>query len=51
VYADNEQCLREVLEDVDVEREDSWVVFLRGRDGILRVDEEHVQSLLSLVGR
>lgn len=45
VYGDNEQVVRETFKDVDVEREDGWVVLFRGRDAILRVREEHVQSL------
>ena len=50
VYGDDEQVVREVLEDVDIEREDGWVVFFRGRDAILRVHEEHVQSLEPAIG-
>jgi hypothetical protein len=45
VYGDDEQVVSEVLEDVDIDREDGWVVFFRGRDAILRVHEEHVQSM------
>ena len=32
-------------EPIEVEREDGWVVLFRGTDAILRVREEHVQSL------
>jgi hypothetical protein len=45
VYGDDEHLVSEVLEDVDIDREDGWIVFSRGRDAILRVHEEHVQSL------
>jgi hypothetical protein len=45
VYGDNESVVRETFNDVEVEREDGWVVFFRGSDAILRVQEDHVQSL------
>ena len=45
VYGDEEQVVRERYEDVDVQREDGWVVLFRGNDAILRVREEHVQSM------
>jgi hypothetical protein len=45
VYGDAEQVVRETFNDVVVEREDGWVVLFRGRDAILRVHEDHVQSL------
>jgi hypothetical protein len=45
VYGDDEQVIRERYEDVDVQREDGWVVLFRGNDAILRVREEHVQSM------
>ena len=45
VYGDNEQVVRETLHDVSLEREDGWLVFFRGTDAVLRVQEEHVQSL------
>lgn len=45
IYGDNEQVTRETLDEVEVQREDGWVVFFRGPDAILRVQEEHVQSL------
>lgn len=45
VYGDNEQVVRETFNDVDVVREDGWVVLFRGPEAILRVREEHVQSL------
>jgi CBS domain-containing protein len=45
VYGDEEQVVRETFDDVEVEREDGWTVFFHGRDAILRVRDEHVQSL------
>ena len=45
VYGDDEQVVRETFDDVQIDREDGWVVFFRGSDAILRVREEHVQSL------
>ena len=45
VYGDNEQVVKETFENVDVQREDGWVVLFRGPDAILRVQEAHVQSL------
>jgi hypothetical protein len=47
VYGDGESgVVEETFENInDVEREDGWVVLFRGNDAILRVQEEHVQSL------
>ena len=45
VYGDDEQVVRETFKDVEVVKEDGWVVLFRGLDAILRVQEEHVQSL------
>jgi hypothetical protein len=45
VYGDGEEVVREMFNDVEVQREDGWVVLFRGPDAILRVREEHVQSL------
>jgi hypothetical protein len=45
VYGDEEQVIQETLRDVEIEREDGWTVFFRGNDAILRVRDEHVQSL------
>jgi hypothetical protein len=45
VYGDAEQVVKETFKDVEVQREDGWVVLFRGPDAILRVQEEHVQSL------
>lgn len=45
VYGDDEQVVRETYQDVEIDREDGWVVIFRGGDAILRAREEHVQSL------
>ena len=45
VYGDDEQVVRETFDDVLLEREGGWVVLFRGSDAILRIREEHVQSL------
>jgi hypothetical protein len=46
VYGDDEQVVRETFENIDdLQREDGWVVLFRGREAILRVQEQHVQSL------
>jgi hypothetical protein len=45
VYGEGEQVVTETYENVEVEREDGWVTLFRGDDAILRVREEHVQSL------
>jgi hypothetical protein len=45
VYGDTEQVVQETFTDVEVQREDGWVVLFRGADAILRVQEEHVRSL------
>ena len=45
VYGDDEQVVRETYHDVDVVREDGWVVLFRGNDAVVRVREEHVRSL------
>jgi hypothetical protein len=45
VYGDEEQVVRETYDDVEVVREDGWTVLFRGNDAILRVRDEHVQSL------
>jgi hypothetical protein len=48
VYGDGEQVVRETYEDVEVQREDGWTVVFRGNHAILRVRDEHVQSLEQL---
>jgi len=46
IYGDDETVADETLEDIDsIEHEDGWVVLFRGDDAILRVQEDHVQSL------
>jgi hypothetical protein len=45
VYGDDEQVVRETLEGVEIVREDGWTVVFRGKDAILRMRDEHVQSL------
>jgi hypothetical protein len=45
VYGDDEKLVTETYENVEVEREDGWVVLFRDKDAILRVREEHVRSL------
>jgi hypothetical protein len=45
VYGDDENVVTETFDDVEVQREDGWVVLFRGSDAILRVQEQHVQSL------
>ena len=48
VYGDDEQVVRETFNDVELQREDGWLVFFRDNDAILRVREEHVQSVEAL---
>jgi hypothetical protein len=51
VYGDDEQVVRETFENIDdLQREDGWVVLFRGNDAILRVREQHVQSLEEVTG-
>ncbi len=45
VYGDGTEVVKETYRDVEVQREDGWVVLFRGPEAILRVQEEHVQSL------
>jgi hypothetical protein len=45
VYDDDEQVVRETFNDVELQREDGWLVIFRDKDAILRVREEHVQSV------
>ena len=45
VYGDDEQVVKETYEDIDdVQREDGWTVLFRGKETILRVQDQHVQS-------
>ena len=49
VYGDDEQVVRETFENIDdLQREDGWVVLFRGKEAILRLREEHIQSLEEL---
>ncbi len=45
VYGDDEQVVRQTFQDVQVYREDGWTVLFRGKHAILRVRDEHIQSL------
>ncbi len=45
VYGDDEQVVRQTFQNVQVYREDGWTVLFRGKNAILRVRDEHVQSL------
>jgi hypothetical protein len=45
VYGEGQEVVTETYENVEVEREDGWVTLFRDKDAILRVREEHVQSL------
>jgi CBS domain-containing protein len=45
VYGDDEQVVRETYQDVQVDREDGWTVLFRDKEAILRVRDDHVQSL------
>lgn len=48
VYGDDEQVIRETYRDVDIVREDGWLVLFRDDEAVLRAREEHVQSLEEL---
>ena len=50
VYGDDEQVVNETFDDVEVQREDGWVVLFRGTEAILRVQEAHVKSLDLVTG-
>jgi hypothetical protein len=45
VYGDEEQVVEETFDDVEPVSEDGWTVLFRGDDAILRVRDEHIQSL------
>jgi hypothetical protein len=45
VYGDDEQVVRETFDDVELQREDGWVVLFRGPDAIVRIHEDHVQAV------
>jgi hypothetical protein len=40
--------VRETFNDVELQREDGWLVIFRGKDAILRAREEHIQSVETL---
>jgi hypothetical protein len=48
VYGDGEQVVREIFNDVELQREDGWLVIFRGKEAILRAREEHIQSVETL---
>ena len=48
VYGDDEQGVRETFNDVELQSEDGWLVIFGDNDAILRVREEHVQSVEAL---
>ena len=48
VYGDDEQVVRETFNDVELQREDGWLVIFRGKDAILLAREEHIQSVETL---
>ncbi len=48
VYGDGEQVVRETFNDVELQREDGWLVIFRGKDAIAPAREEHVQSVETL---
>jgi hypothetical protein len=45
VYGDDEQVVRETLNHVELQPEDGWIMIIRDDDAILRVRDEHVQSI------
>lgn len=51
VYGDDKHVVRETFENIDdLQREDGWVVLFRGKTAILRLQEQHVQSLEEVDG-
>jgi hypothetical protein len=48
VYGDDEEVVRESFNDVELQREDGWLVIFRGKDAILQALEEHLQSVETL---
>ena len=50
VYGDDTQVVQERYQDVEVQREDGWVVLFRGNDAILRVHDDHIQSMEEVSG-
>ncbi|MBO0692563.1 MAG: hypothetical protein J2P58_06680 [Acidimicrobiaceae bacterium] len=45
VYGDDEQVVCEIFRDVEIEREDGWVVIFKGDDAILRIQDAHIQAM------
>ena len=45
VYGDDDHVVNQTLHGVVLEREDGWLVVFRGKDVILRLQEEHVKSV------
>lgn len=45
VHGDDTQIVRETYRDVEIDREDGWTVIFGETDAILRVRDEHIQSL------
>jgi len=50
VHGNDAQVTRETFTEIEVERENAWMVVLRGKEAILRAPEEHVHSLEELTG-
>ena len=51
VYGDDQQVVRETFENIDdLRREDGWVVLFRGKEAMLGLQEQHVQSLEEIEG-
>jgi hypothetical protein len=50
VCGDDEQVIRETFTDVEIEREDGWVMLFRGAVAILRAREEHILARAVAVG-
>ena len=50
VYGDDTQAVCQTFHDVVLEREDGWTVLFRGKEAILRLRDEHIQSLEHLDG-
>ena len=48
LYGEGDEVLEMTYDDVTVEREDGWTVLFRGDQAILRVQDEHVRSLLRI---
>jgi hypothetical protein len=51
VYGDDDNRVTEEFRNVELEREDGWIVFFRGDDAILRVQEERAVARSATDGR